>query len=164
MAIAHRGPPVTLHSDQGLNVRHRKLPGNRQPHGIRQSMSRKGNCWDTQSTMALNDRPSLTRAGIGQCLGVDLSTAARRSPRVAGPLVCDLIGALFCTVSVLSCERVGNASLRMQEDRMSHLTEEREVILGVDTHLDVHVAVLIDVVGRIVATTFVSDDGSGTNN
>ena len=56
-------------------------------------------------------------------------------------------------MSVLSCERVGNASLRMPEDRMSHLPEEREVILGVDTHLDVHVAVLIDVVGRIIATT-----------
>jgi hypothetical protein len=27
---------------------------------------------------------------------------------------------------------------------MSELTEEREVILGVDTHLDVHVAVLIE--------------------
>ena len=36
---------------------------------------------------------------------------------------------------------------------MSDLAEEREVILGVDTHLDVHVAVLFDVVGRVVATT-----------
>ena len=34
---------------------------------------------------------------------------------------------------------------------MSESTEIREVILGVDTHLDVHVAVLIDVVGRVVA-------------
>jgi hypothetical protein len=49
----------------------------------------------------------------------------------------------------------------MQEDRMSHLPEEREVILGVDTHLDVHVAVLIDVVGRIVATTSVSTTALG---
>ena len=49
----------------------------------------------------------------------------------------------------------------MQEDRMSHLTEEREVILGVDTHLDVHVAVLIDVVGRIVATTSVPTTTAG---
>lgn len=38
---------------------------------------------------------------------------------------------------------------------MSDLTEEREVVLGVDTHLDVHVAVLIDALGRIVATTSV---------
>ena len=35
---------------------------------------------------------------------------------------------------------------------MSLPIEEREVILGVDTHLDVHVAVLIDVVGRVIAT------------
>ena len=56
----------------------------------------------------------------------------------------------------MSCDQVGDASLRMHEDRMSHLSEEREVILGVDTHLDVHVAVLIDVVGRIGATTSVS--------
>jgi transposase len=49
----------------------------------------------------------------------------------------------------------------MQEDRMSHLPEEREVILGVDTHLDVHVAVLIDVVGRIVATTSVPTTALG---
>jgi transposase len=39
----------------------------------------------------------------------------------------------------------------MQEDRMSVPIEQREVILGVDTHLDVHVAVLIDEVGRTVA-------------
>ena len=44
---------------------------------------------------------------------------------------------------------------------MSHLPEEREVILGVDTHLDVHVAVLIDVVGRIVATTSVPTTALG---
>ena len=35
---------------------------------------------------------------------------------------------------------------------MSLPTEGHEVILGVDTHLDMHVAVVIDVVGRIVAT------------
>jgi putative transposase len=29
------------------------------------SMSRKGNCWDTQSRMAVNARSNLTRAGIG---------------------------------------------------------------------------------------------------
>ena len=44
---------------------------------------------------------------------------------------------------------------------MSLPIEEREVILGVDTHLDVHVAVLIDVVGRIVATTSVSTTALG---
>jgi transposase len=35
---------------------------------------------------------------------------------------------------------------------MSLPMEEHEVILGVDTHLDVHVAVLIDEIGRVVAT------------
>jgi transposase len=44
---------------------------------------------------------------------------------------------------------------------MSELTEERQVILGVDTHLDVHVAVLIDVVGRVVATTSIPTTASG---
>jgi transposase len=44
---------------------------------------------------------------------------------------------------------------------MSELTEEREVILGVDTHLDVHVAVLIDVVGRFVATTSIPTTAAG---
>jgi len=49
----------------------------------------------------------------------------------------------------------------MQEDRMSDLAEEREVILGVDTHLDVHVAALIDVVGRVIATTSVPTTALG---
>jgi transposase InsO family protein len=65
MAIAHRGPPVTLHSDQGSTYAtgsYREIVNH---HGIRQSMSRKGDCWDTQSKIALNVRPSLTRAGIG---------------------------------------------------------------------------------------------------
>jgi transposase len=44
---------------------------------------------------------------------------------------------------------------------MSDLTEQREVILGVDTHLDLHVAVLIDVVGRVVATTSIPTTASG---
>ncbi len=35
---------------------------------------------------------------------------------------------------------------------MSLPMEGHEVILGVDTHLDLHVAVLIDEVGHVVAT------------
>jgi putative transposase len=66
MAIAHRGPPVTLHSDQGSTYATGSYREIVYRHGIRQSMSRKGDCWDTQYTMTLNDRPSLTRAGIGQ--------------------------------------------------------------------------------------------------
>ena len=49
----------------GLNIRHRKLPRNPQSLWNPESMSRKGDCWDTQYTMKMNDRPSLTRAGIG---------------------------------------------------------------------------------------------------
>lgn len=44
---------------------------------------------------------------------------------------------------------------------MSDVAEEREVILGVDTHLDVHVAVLIDEVGRVIATTSVPTTALG---
>ncbi len=65
MAIAHRGPPVTLHSDQGSTYATGSYREIVNRYGIRQSMSRQGDCWDTQSTIALNDRPSLTRAGIG---------------------------------------------------------------------------------------------------
>ena len=46
MAIAHRGPPVTLHSDQGSTY---ATGGYREiihRYGITQSMSRKGDCWD----------------------------------------------------------------------------------------------------------------------
>ena len=35
-------------------------------HGVQASMSRKGNCWDTQSNILFERRPGLTRAGIGQ--------------------------------------------------------------------------------------------------
>lgn len=44
---------------------------------------------------------------------------------------------------------------------MNDQAEEREVILGVDTHLNVHVAVLIDVVGRVIATTSVPTTALG---
>jgi len=65
MAIGRRGPPAILHSDQGTTyaaTEYRELLGR---YPIRQSMSRKGDCWDTQSRMALNARSNLTRAGIG---------------------------------------------------------------------------------------------------
>ncbi len=44
---------------------------------------------------------------------------------------------------------------------MSHLPEQRELVLGVDTHLDLHVAVLIDVVGRVVAVTSIPTTACG---
>jgi putative transposase len=62
-----RKPPVGLimHSDRGSQYasdEHRQLIKHSR---MLQSMSRRANCWDTQSTMALNVRPDLTRAGIG---------------------------------------------------------------------------------------------------
>jgi len=65
MAIHQRGVPDIVHSDRGSTYAtsiYRELIHR---HQIRQSMSRKGDCWDTQYTMKMNDRPSLTRAGIG---------------------------------------------------------------------------------------------------
>jgi transposase InsO family protein len=67
MAIAQRQPPAGLivHSDRGCQYAsdaHRALLTR---HNFRASMSRKGNCWDTQSKIELNAGPSLTRAGIG---------------------------------------------------------------------------------------------------
>ena len=41
----------------------------------------------------------------------------------------------------------------MQEDRMSDLAEKRDVILGVDTHLDVHVAAVRRKLGAARART-----------
>jgi putative transposase len=46
MAIAHRGAPVTLHSDQGSTYATGSYREIVNRHGIRQSMSRKGDCWD----------------------------------------------------------------------------------------------------------------------
>jgi putative transposase len=67
MAVDLRGTgPEILHSDQGSTyaaAEYRALLGR---YGIRQSMSRKGNCWDTQSMMGSERLPNLTRAGIGQ--------------------------------------------------------------------------------------------------
>jgi len=66
MAISQRGVPELVHSDRGSTYATSLYLDLIRKHGIRQSMSRKGNCWDTQSNLASNDRPSLTRAGIGQ--------------------------------------------------------------------------------------------------
>jgi transposase len=44
---------------------------------------------------------------------------------------------------------------------MSKLSDDPEVILGVDTHLDQHVAVLIDSIGRIVGTRSISTNAAG---
>ena len=65
MAIARRGVPDLIHSDRGSTYATSIYLDLIRKHGIRQSMSCKGNCWDTQSRIALDVRSSLTRAGIG---------------------------------------------------------------------------------------------------
>jgi putative transposase len=58
-------PGLILHSDRGSQYasnRYRTLIAD---YRMLQSMSRKANCWDTQSRMTLNARSNLTRAGIG---------------------------------------------------------------------------------------------------
>ena len=68
MALWRRKPMqrVLVHSDQGTQYGSEDWMRFCQANRLDPSMSRRGNCWDTQYTMMLNDRPSLTRAGIGQ--------------------------------------------------------------------------------------------------
>ena len=81
MAWFRRRPAAGLihHSDRGSqyasHAHRRKLA----EYGMRCSMSRKGNCWDTQSRMALNVRSNLTRAGIGDAA---LALTCRLAPGV----------------------------------------------------------------------------------
>ena len=46
MAISRRGVPVLVHSDRGSTYATSIYLDLIRKHGIRQSMSRKGNCWD----------------------------------------------------------------------------------------------------------------------
>ncbi len=67
MAIWKRKPAKGLiwHTDRGSQYAsdsHRKIL---KQHGIKQSMSRKGDCWDTQFKLPKNVQPNLTHAGIG---------------------------------------------------------------------------------------------------
>jgi putative transposase len=68
MALQQRRPPpgLLLHSDRGSQYASREYQALLSQHDIRCSMSRKGNCWDTQSMMGSERLPNLTRAGIGQ--------------------------------------------------------------------------------------------------
>jgi transposase InsO family protein len=54
MAITRRGVPEIVHSDRGSTYATWIYRDLIRKHQIRQSMSRKGNCWDTQSMIALN--------------------------------------------------------------------------------------------------------------
>ena len=68
MAWFRRRPQagVILHSDRGSQYCSGLFQGTLKAYGMRSSMSRRGDCWDTQSKICLERRPDLTRAGIGR--------------------------------------------------------------------------------------------------
>ncbi len=68
MAIVRRQPKqsVLVHSDQGSQYGSDEWRRFCQSHKLEPSMSRRGNCWDTQSKIASERRIDLTRAGIGE--------------------------------------------------------------------------------------------------
>jgi len=67
MAWLRRRPQPGLihHSDRGSQYCSHDFQKQLAEYGMLSSMSRKGNCWDTQSRMTLNARSNLTRARIG---------------------------------------------------------------------------------------------------
>jgi putative transposase len=68
MALQQRRPPpgLLLHSDRGAQYASAEYQALLTRHQIICSMSRKGNCWDTQSKITSERQSGLTRAGIGQ--------------------------------------------------------------------------------------------------
>lgn len=67
MAIWLRRPKAGLihHSDRGSQYASKAFSKLLKAHKFKGSMSRKGDCWDTQSKLPMNVQPNLTRAGIG---------------------------------------------------------------------------------------------------
>lgn len=66
-ALGQRQPAAGLihHTDRGSQYAAHDYQRALKDSGLIPSMSRKGNCWDTQSIMALSFTPGLTRVGIG---------------------------------------------------------------------------------------------------
>jgi putative transposase len=89
MAFWRRKPPPDLlhHSDRGSQYASREYRQHLAVMGMEQSMSRKGNCWDTQFKMRLSVRPNLTRAGIGIIAFVLTCRLASDAPRSSGSLL-----------------------------------------------------------------------------
>jgi putative transposase len=67
MAVWRRRPktPVMIHSDQGSQFGSDDFNRWCKDNQLVPSMSRRGNCWDTQSNISLSAAFDLTRAGIG---------------------------------------------------------------------------------------------------
>ena len=67
MALVQRNPcaGLNVHSDRGTQYASGAHQALLTKHGLVGSMSRKGNCWDTQFKISLSAAFGLTRAGIG---------------------------------------------------------------------------------------------------
>lgn len=89
MAFWRRKPELGLqhHSDRGSQYASQEYREHLGIMKMQQSMSRKGNCWDTQLKMRLNVRPNLTRAGIGVIAFALTCRLASGVPRSSGPLL-----------------------------------------------------------------------------
>lgn len=59
-------PGALYHSDRGSQGASHEFQRKLSDYGMRCSMSRKGNCWDTQFRIRLERRTDLTRVGIGR--------------------------------------------------------------------------------------------------
>jgi Integrase core domain/Transposase len=154
MAIFQHGRPraVLHYSDQASQYTSEDFQRLLDAHGIVCSMSRRSNCWDTQSTMVESACPIWPVLELASCLRVDLSIWSGYSPSVAGASACDLIGALYCTVRVLLGNGIGDALTFNEERDMDDQARQNEVILGVDTYLDTHAAAVISHAGRFLGT------------
>ena len=89
MAIRRRKPGRGLihHSDRGSQYACHDYQDILEEHGMIPSMSRKGDCWDTQSTIPSNVQSNLTRAGIGKAAFALTCRLDTGVPRVSpGPL------------------------------------------------------------------------------
>ena len=61
----HPAPELIFHSDRGSQYCSASFQAALESYGMKSSMCRKGNCWDTQSTIGPSAASGLTRAGIG---------------------------------------------------------------------------------------------------
>ena len=68
MAWFRRRPQagVIVHSDRGSQYCSGLFQDTLKAYGMRSSMSRRGDCWDTQFRIRLERRTDLTRVGIGR--------------------------------------------------------------------------------------------------
>ena len=84
---------------------------------------------------------------------VDLGSVQSYAP--AGRVGRDLIGALDCTVSVLSAVPADGAQPHRNKERADTIMQENqtEVTGGVDTHKQVHVAAVVNALGVVLATS-----------